>query len=336
MIKNLTVDAAATRLSFHIFAAHGVSVKTLEHSLGVTKAQLDEPDRRIPFISHHQMIKKGVELTEPGIGLKIGAQSTLERMGIVGHIIKNCNDLEDAGLQLIRYFKLFFGLIDWKLIKTKTTASFIYSLKNQSYYMQFGAEVMLSSAITIMRSLTSSSFTPKEIHFRYEVPEYVLNYHEVFRAPLKFNQNQDAILMTKDQLKQPISNGQSYIKAILQKHADSLLANIHKSHSLKSQVQQLILTELPTGMVDIDLISKKLQMSRWTLTRKLKEEGTTFKQLLKGSREKLAQSYLKRQTESVTEIAFLLGYSEPSAFQRAFKSWTGKTPFEYRQVHSAE
>ena len=89
-------------------------------------------------------------------------------------------------------------------------------------------------------------------------------------------------------------------------------------------------------MVDIDLISEKLQMSRWTLTRKLKEEGTTFKQLLRDSREKLAQSYLRRQTESITEIASLLGYSEPSAFQRAFKSWTGQTPLDYRQAHSAE
>lgn len=98
--------------------------------------------------------------------------------------------------------------------------------------------------------------------------------------------------------------------------------------------QQLLCIELPTGEVDIDMVSTKLQMSRWTLTRKLKDEGTTFKRLLKETRQTLATSYLRQQTEAIAEIAFLLGYSEASAFQRAFKSWVGQTPLEYRQAHS--
>ena len=332
--KKLTVDAAATRLSFYMFVMHGVPLETLESVLGLTKEQLDEPDRRIPFISHHLLIKKGIELTEPAIALKIGAKSTPEGMGIVGHILRHCGNLEEAGHQLIRYFKLFFGMVEWKLEKKKNSAAFQYHVKNPNFYMRFGVEVMLSSALSLMRSLTGNNFIPKEIRFRYKKPEYVAEYNQLFRAPLKFNQSEDAIILLPEQLRLPIPEGQSYVKDILQKHANNLLANVETDEDLKNQVRQILSVELPTGVVDIDSISEKLQMSRWTLTRKLKGEGTTFKRLLRDSREKLAVSYLSQRAESIEEIAFLLGYSEASAFQRAFKGWVGQTPLEYRLAHA--
>ncbi|NQU65554.1 MAG: AraC family transcriptional regulator [SAR324 cluster bacterium] len=306
----------------------------LEETLGLTHAQLMEPDRRIPFISHYAMINKGIELTEPAIGLKIGNEITPERMGMVGHILQNCNHLEEACHQIIRYFKLFFEMVDWKVEKRRKSIAFIYSVKNPKFYMRYGAEIMLSAALTLMRSLTSTDFIPDEIRFRFEKPEYYSDYRKIFRTQIKFDQNEDAILLSQNQFKLPIPGGQSFIKDILLKHADDLLDKAGDSETIKKQVQKLVYTELANGEVDIVLISEKLQISRWTLTRKLKDEGTTFKQLLQDSREKLAKVYLKKQAESVTEIAFLLGYSEASAFQRAFKKWVGETPLEYRLNHS--
>ena len=216
-----------------MFAMHGVPIETLESVLGLTRERLDEPDRCIPFISHHLLIKTGVELTEPAIGLKIGAKSTPEGMGIVGHILRNCGNLEEAGHQLIRYFKLFFGMVEWKLEKKKNTAAFQYYVKNPAFYMQFGVEVMLSSALSLMRSLTGNNFIPKEIRFRYKKPEHVAEYNQVFRAPLKFNQSEDAILLTSEQLRLPIPEGHAYVKDILQKHANNLLANVDNNEVLK-------------------------------------------------------------------------------------------------------
>lgn len=98
----------------------------------------------------------------------------------------------------------------------------------------------------------------------------------------------------------------------------------------QDDVKSLIFDLLPKGNVSIERISRELAVSRWTLARKLRREKTTFKALLTAVRKELAIRYLETTQWSTNEIALLLGYSEASAFQRAFKAWTGKNPKAFR------
>ena len=131
---------------------------------------------------------------------------------------------------------------------------------------------------------------------------------------------------------QTIPHHQSYLLDLLQQHADNLLDTLKSAGKTTTQVRQLIAKSLPEGKADIEQVSEHLHMSRWTLARRLKSEGVTFNDIVREIRSNLAAQYLSDQKMSVSEVGFLLGYSEPSAFQRAFRSWYSCTPSELLSV----
>lgn len=108
--------------------------------------------------------------------------------------------------------------------------------------------------------------------------------------------------------------------------------DIESGEYYRDKVQQIVLEYLPSGSVDIDMACGRLNMSRWTLNRRLHQEGTNFKDLCREVKKNLAVNYLKNQDSSISEIAYLLGYSEVSPFTRAFREWTGHSPKKYRRA----
>jgi AraC-like DNA-binding protein len=119
---------------------------------------------------------------------------------------------------------------------------------------------------------------------------------------------------------------------VLRKYADVLLAELPKAESLTERVRALITEQLVAGEPSAERIARALHMSRRTLARKLDQEGTSFKDLLEGTRRHLALRYVGGHDLGMTEIAFLLGFSQAAPFHRAFKRWTGQTPLEYRRA----
>jgi AraC-like DNA-binding protein len=113
---------------------------------------------------------------------------------------------------------------------------------------------------------------------------------------------------------------------ILSEHADALLKSLENSKSIRGRVESLLMPILHKGDIGIDAISAKIGISRWTLSRRLKAEGTTFEKILDELRHKLALDYLRGKKVSVNQTAYLVGFSEPAAFSRAFKRWTGTSP----------
>jgi AraC-like DNA-binding protein len=123
-----------------------------------------------------------------------------------------------------------------------------------------------------------------------------------------------------------------YIFGVLSEHADALLAKLQRSKTMRGRVETLLMPILHTGDIGVDAIAAKVGVSRWTLARKLKAEGTTFEKVLDALRRALALHYLSGQRVSVNEAAYLVGFSEPAAFSRAFKRWTGTNPRTVRKA----
>jgi AraC-like DNA-binding protein len=117
-----------------------------------------------------------------------------------------------------------------------------------------------------------------------------------------------------------------YVFGILSAHAEALLKSLESSKTTRGRVESLLMPVLHTGEASMDLIARKLGLSRQTLFRKLRAEGVTFEKLLDELRHKLALHYLSGKKASVNETAYLVGFSDPAAFSRAFKRWTGASP----------
>jgi AraC-like DNA-binding protein len=166
----------------------------------------------------------------------------------------------------------------------------------------------------------------KAIHFTHEEPSYRAEYDRIFDVPLFFGSHMNAFLIEEALININLPRPNPYLSHVLTAHAEALLKNLKSSKSTSGRVEGLLIPILHTGEASMNLTARKLGLSRQTLFRRLKAEGVTFEKVLDELRHKLALQYLNAKNASVSETAYLVGFSEPAAFSRAFKRWTGASP----------
>ncbi|MBU1340040.1 MAG: AraC family transcriptional regulator [Proteobacteria bacterium] len=333
MRDTLTIDTAPVLGHFCILADHGIPVEALETAVGMTRDMLEKKDARVPFLSNIKLIETGIQVLGPATPLMLGSRISLEKLGACGHIFKHCENLEEVLHQFLRYQKLLYAVSGFSITQTPHSVIIVHAVKIPLFkgYNRILVELAFSSIITAMQALTGKQVIAREIRFAHEKPGHVKAYQDIFRAPLRFDQENDMMVLDKIQLTVSIPSSHAYIKDTLTQHADGLLITVASGSRLTDRVKDLVRENLHKGHVDIEMISEKLNMSRWTLTRKLKKEGITFKHLMDSLKMELARHYLVHTPLSITDIAFLLGYSETSVFSRAFKNWTRENPSQFKQ-----
>jgi AraC-like DNA-binding protein len=151
------------------------------------------------------------------------------------------------------------------------------------------------------------------------------------RAPVAFNAPRNAYLADRRYLDHPIALHPRYVFGVLSARAQALMDELQRATTMAGRVEALLLPALHTGQANVDAVARALATSRQTLYRRLKSEGTTFEGVLEGLRHKMALHYLQGKKVSVNETAYLVGFSDPAAFSRAFKRWTGRSPRAMRQ-----
>jgi len=193
------------------------------------------------------------------------------------------------------------------------------------------AEASLAGALALLRGTTGIESVPFDVSFQHPAPADTTPHREVFRGPVHFGAAEtrmvfdDAILESRHLAPDP------RLGAYLLRHAEVLLSRLPVAAGLVEQVQRLVAEELRGGDPSQERVAKKIGMSTRTLQRRLREEGRTFADLVDGLRCELSQIYLGDARLTVYEVAFLLGFTETSAFFRAFRRWTGRTPQAFRR-----
>ena len=151
------------------------------------------------------------------------------------------------------------------------------------------------------------------------------------RADVQFDAEQISLTIARADADLELSSGNNQIALMHDEKLMKYLVEI-KQGDIVQQVQSIILDNLPDGQVTDRLVASELNLSERSMQRRLKEYKTTFRFLLEGVREMVAKQYIENPVNRMSDIAFLLGFSEQSAFSRAFKKWTGKSPVEYRNL----
>jgi len=167
---------------------------------------------------------------------------------------------------------------------------------------------------------------PLEVHFTHEEPIYRAEYERIFRAPIVFGSHWNAMRIDDGffALRQPLTN--RYVFGLLSARAEALLKNLETSKTTRGRVESLLMPILHVGEANMDMIAGKLGLSHQSLYRDLKAEGVTFEKVLDELRHNMALHYLGGKKVSVNETAYLVGFSNSTAFSRAFKRWTGSSP----------
>lgn len=270
-------------------------------------------------------------LNDPLIGLHVGQTITAQHLGILGSVVLACDNLGAALERFERYQRLIFDVVPAAIEIFPDYVELSWDIKE---YQAGGLvdETGRTVMIQFCRSLIRGKGSLLAVHFIHEQPENIQPYEEYFECPVLFEQPIPLIRFSSDMLSLPLKSPDATLVAILDKHADQLLASLPHVEEIIEQVRKQIAYLLHQGEPDIEQLADRLHYSRRTLQRRIAEAGTSFRKELNFVRYELAKSYLKDPRLQIVEIALLLGYSEHSPFTRAYKEWSGKTPQQERDL----
>ncbi|WP_333663069.1 AraC family transcriptional regulator [Acinetobacter sp.] len=269
-------------------------------------------------------------LNDPLIGLHVGQTITARHLGVLGAVLSACDNFFTAMQRFERYQRLIFDVVPANI---KILDDYVELTWDIEEYQAGGLvdETGRTVMVHFGRSLIRGKDSLRAVHFIHEQPEDIKPYEDYFGCPVLFEQPIPLIRFGLEMLSLPLKTPDATLVAILDKHADQLIASLPYVDEMIEQVRKHIAHLLYQGEPDIDQLLDHLHYSRRTLQRRLTEAGTSFRKELNFVRYEMAKSYLKDHRLQIVEIALLLGYSEHSAFTRAYKEWSGKTPQQERE-----
>jgi AraC-like DNA-binding protein len=325
-----TVSAGLARGYLGFAVAHGADEAALSAAAGIDPAELDDPDSRVPFGAYVKLVRSGKAMTgKPALPLLFAEAIDLSEYSVVGLLSNAAETMLDSAAQLNRYGQLVVE------VDIGEGPRFTYAPRDGAMWMvderRNPNEFYELTETTFTRLITGPRrFLPRphvlEVHVTHPEPAHRAAYDEIWRCPITFNAPVNAMRMDHTLSTHRVRLEPQYVFGVLSKHAEQLLQDLAASKTTRGRVESLLMPILHTGEIGMDAIAAKIGQSRQTLYRNLKDEGVTFEQVLDDLRRRLALHYLEGKRVSVNETAYLVGFSDPSAFSRAFKRWTGRSP----------
>jgi AraC-like DNA-binding protein len=264
--------------------------------------------------------------------LIIGKAMRPDEYGALGLAWKAAPNLLGSFLRVERYWRLWTSVARYEMQDTSDGMLFIEHRKGpRRLGMRISIEADLASGVSLCRQVSPRPFAPLKICFKHAAPKSIDHHEAYFRCPVQFGADRDAMLLSPEALSQPNLLGDEGITRFLVSHLDQKLSQIDETPALQSHTKSEIARALSEGLPKMADIAHKLGLSARSFHRRLSEQGLSFQTLTEETRREIATAMLQEKRYALSEIAFLTGYSEQSAFNRAFKRWMGVTPAIYRK-----
>lgn len=329
---NHTLSVASVNLILLAARQQGADANALARAVGISPDQLLDPDRRVKISQVQALWKEIVAATGDGnIALKLGEMINPAAVGVLAYVMMHSPTLGRAFEKLCQYQTIICDGV--RTSRRQEGNQFLLSLTITSpdiIYVDYVVNAELSIYLSAIRAMTGLQLAADEIRFAYPEPADTTEHERVFApARLVFGAEQTAMVLNAALLDTPVVNASSSLFTLFEKHADELLARLQTptlSSRVRAEMVRLMKGEEPT----LPTIADRLNMGVRTLQLHLRDENTTYQHLLDDVRKTLAKQHLREPYLSTTDIAYLLGFAEPSVFFRSFKKWTGQTPGAYR------
>jgi AraC-like DNA-binding protein len=298
--------------------------------------QLLKDDFRVEADVYDRVLVAALKATsDPTLGLHMGEHMSLSAAGLIYQIVQTSSTVEEALQYCCDFANLGCRALPFSLRKTKS--ELILEMKPDPIWLETSPNSVFqtidgSLAFTLreFQNLTLQKHLPTAVHIPHGKRQDRMEYERVFRCPVVFDTEVAAIHFKLEHVNQTIITSDYGLLQVLVQHAEAKLADIQNDTGFTTVVKRSIMNMVKPKFPSIEEVAASLNLSVRSFQRKLKEFGKTYKELLDEVRSDLAKSYLRKPELSIGEIAFLLDYSEPSAFIRSFKRWTGVTPSEYK------
>jgi len=345
-LRETTVAATVVSDMLQYLEQHGVPAALAARECGVSLNALAVPDDRVPGGQVERLWSLAIQRTgDPLIGLHMTEAYGPGALDILGYVILSCKTIGEVLDRLSRYARILNDGMritierEGRVVNCRCT--FVESMDN--YLLRSPEQAVDTIWVGLARELRRLTATPllaKEVWFKRKAPGAAekKEYHRVFGARLRFAAEEDRFVMPIAHLDARVLSANPALLRTFEQHADAVLSEMEthtngggsKSH----QVARVLAERLKGAVPPLSEIARELAMSDRNLQRALRNDGTSFQRLLDDVRRDLAIRHLANPSTSAGQVGFLLGFSEPSAFHRAFRRWTGKAPGEFREARS--
>lgn len=328
----LTIAAPSVARVIRVAQRHGLPVAELWALAGLGANDPVPPTVRVPtdvLFGVFAAIMHG--LADSAFPIACARATTIDQLGALGLAIKTARTGREAHALLAQHHSYWADSSTWHLDEHAGEVRMEFRRDGpRTLGMRAANEAAVAEWLHGARGLVGQELTPMAAHFRHRAPSQTGLHREFFACPLVFGSDFDGLVLTPALFDVPVPTADAPLSSLLCGFLGNQQAP--ETDGVEGKLQTAVAAALVHGVPLMPCMAKSLGMSPRTLARRLADVGTTFQKLVDETRHALALDLLKGSRHGIAQVAHLLGYSEPSAFSRAFKRWTGRSPAAYRRA----
>ncbi|MDX2087638.1 MAG: AraC family transcriptional regulator [Kofleriaceae bacterium] len=332
-----TVAASSVRGFLAYAAARKISTDGVLALAGLAPTDLEGPEARITQAANNTVVAELARRSgDPDFGLHVAERLDLDAFDVVGHLAARSATLGQAFERVCAFSRILHdaGRVD---LEHRASSVVLYpGCRGLTHmYPRHVAEFATLGALVLARRVTGVPIVPRAVTFKHAAPARTAEHHRLLGVSPTFDEPETAISFEPAVLGLRIEGSQPGLASHLDAYARDVMSRLPDDNGIVATVERVVTTQLARGVPEIEAIALQIAVSARTLQRRLADEGTTFADVVDRARRQLAERYLADDRLSLAEIGFLVGFSDPSNFHRAFKRWTGVTPKAFRDARSA-
>lgn len=327
--------AAATGLIGAIESAGGDPAQILD-PLGLDRRVFSNPHGFIPTADFARVLEDAARATgDDCFGLHFGEHYHPKDVGPLVYVVLNSPTIAVGFENVARYLRLHNEAAEVSFVLGEKWAYLRHLLTDlPAESRRQHNEYSLAVALGTLRLMMGSEWPPVEVQFEHQAPARTSEQGRVFGAPVSFGRAANAFVIEHEFCERQIAAADARLYPIMRRYLDRVLDEMPPEDGLLGSVRRTIGESMRHGDPTLTEVAKRIAIGPRTLQRRLRDYGVDFNGLVDDTRRRFSLRYLRDRRNTLTEVAYLLGYSEVSAFNRAFKRWTGSTPLDYRRGRS--
>jgi AraC-like DNA-binding protein len=332
LFEPTTLTSTAKVIAETLQAHYALDPVTVFSKVDLDYEQLANPEARYPWTKMQALWKQATEMTgDPCFGLYAGRRVRATSFHALGYAWLSSHSLHGSLRRLCRYYQVISTIpIDLSIESKDDLYVFTGNLSNPDLIpVDPSIDAFFSAIVQLCRIASDENFAPTSIKMQRPDIGHIDQFIKILGCPVMFDAPENQIFFDKETLDNPLPGDNHELArandVISERYLDTLDAG-----QVESEVRDLLVALLPSGVSDQKTIAQRMNRSLSTLQRQLHSEGTKFQDIRDDTRRQIAQDYVRDGELSLSQVAYLLGFSDQSNFSRAFKRWTNQSPREYR------
>ncbi|MEE4172662.1 MAG: AraC family transcriptional regulator [Xanthomonadales bacterium] len=327
----MSVLAQSVGILWRVIESYGMDPAPFFAEAGLTLSWPIEPGTRLPYEELDEVRARAAEASgDPAFGLRTASNLHPSYLGALGYAILASDTLRTAFDRIHRYVRVLNDQGHFDLDEVEGGVRATLRVDQGSLNAAVRDDGQLATLVGLCRINAGKDFKPVAVSLCRAEPGDRSAWDDFFQCPLEFGAEANSVTVSTQDLDEPLPSANPILAQMNERIVVQRLAKLDRDN-VTGRVRGAIMEQLPSGDVSDESVADALHITPRTMHRRLKEDGETFRTVLKSVRQDLAEQYLADPTLTLTEITFLLGFSEMSSFSRAYKHWHGQSPSEARR-----